>query len=358
MENRLTNYTDLINKHLAGETSPDEALTLSAWINADPKNLAHYHALVETWNIIETSVNDPKIDIEKEWEFLNAKMDNDSVANESNPLPIKPQSQGFHPLAFIREKQSSKFSNHVSYLRGFKIAAVFLLFAIPSFLLYRYFTRPEMLEITAQANVIENHLSDGTSVTLNRGSTIEYPETFSGKTRDVTLRGEAFFQVKHDRKKPFIITSGDIKVEVLGTTFYVNTNPGEEKLNVVLTTGSVAVYYADDPSGKVILHPGEKAVVSNMGKEISRSPNEDPNYLAWKTGTLIFNGIRLSEIIPLLNKIYQSNIILTNPKTGECLVSATFHQQSLTSVLNVLKATLDLKIKNRGATIEISDGCK
>jgi transmembrane sensor len=356
MENRLTYYTDLIIKHLAGETSAEEVLDLSGWINSDPKNRAHFEELVKTWGIIQKSDIEKNINIDKEWGAFQAKInDGESMENHKASKPgarVSAPSSTFRPLFY------DNFF-HTSYRRTIRLAALFLLLAIPAFLLFRYFSKPEMKEVFAEGRITENNLPDGSAVTLNRGSTLEYPEKFKGKSRNVVLNGEAFFQVSHDKQKPFTISSGNVMVEVLGTTFYVNTHAGENRIDVVLTTGSVAVYYKNDPQRKVILEPGEKAEVSIQGKEITKSQNEDPNYLAWKTGTLIFNGDPLSKIVPVLNKVYHSDIRLTGPGAGDCLFSATFHEQSLESVLNVLKATLDLQIKRTGATIEISgNGCK
>jgi transmembrane sensor len=349
MENRLTYYTDLINKHVAGETSPEEAVILSGWIHSDPKNRAHFEEIAKTWGLIEKSRIDQEVDIDKEWSDFQA------MKTEDRKLKIdKTQKQ----LPSIFHTPFSLNSPNLLSQRIVRIAALFLLLAIPLFFLFRYFNHAEMKELTAQDQIIVNNLPDGSAVTLNMGSTLEYPNKFIGKTRNVTLQGEAFFQVKHDDNKPFIISSGNVRIEVLGTTFYVNTTAGKDQIDVVLATGSVALFYIDDPEKKVILAPGERAAVSVVGNEISKYQNEDPNYLAWKTGTLIFNGDPLSKIIPVLNKVYHSEIRLTGTSVGGCLVSATFHEQSLESVLNVLKATLDLQIKQTGATIEISgDGC-
>jgi transmembrane sensor len=134
----------------------------------------------------------------------------------------------------------------------------------------------------------------------------------------------------------------------------VNTVSGNGFADIILTTGSVSVYYQDSPDKKVILNPGEKARILTDGNEIDKSQNENLNYLAWKTGTLIFNGDPLSDIIPALNKFYHADIRLKGNNIERCQVTATFTGQSLGSVLNVLKATLDLQIKYTGATIELS----
>ena len=157
----------------------------------------------------------------------------------------------------------------------------------------------------------------------------------------------------------FIITCGKIRVEAVGTSFYVNTSDKAGNIEVILGTGKVAVYYEDQPFTKVILTPGEKALIREEDQHISKSVNNDPNFLAWKTRKFIFSNDPMKVIIPALNKVYDADIILANPAISECRVTATFDNQSLQSILKVLKSTLDLKINETDSIIQISgDGCK
>ena len=334
MNNPSTYYTDLISRYLSEECTFEEVNLLTQWIEANPENKKRFEEYSKTWSLIDGSRIDQEVDTDLEWHKLESK-----ISFQAKP-----------------EKKTVQINFHSVLLR---IAAVFLLLALPSLFIIRYITTPGIKELSAQNQVTENNLPDGTVVSLNKGATIEYPERFKGKTRDVKLKGEAFFQVQHEKFKPFIISSGNIAVEVLGTTFYINTDAGNGKMNVILSNGSVAVYYKEDPSRRIVLKPGEKAEISIAGNEINKIKNEDPNYLAWKTGTLIFNGDPMSVIIPTLNKIYHSDIRLTGSNISGCRVTATFTGQPLDAVLNVLKATLDLQIKYTGATIELSgNGCK
>jgi len=364
MENGLTYYTDLINKYFSGECSPEEARILMTWILAEKENNKLFEEYRKTWNIIEKDRVGKQIDAEHEWLVMDAMlMERKKVrksesqkmrrsAGKEADLTVKHQLSGIQHTISYRHIRTS-----ITLL--LRVAAFLLLIAIPSYFLVRYFSQPGIKQVIAQNKVFETSLPDGTVVTLNKGSSLEYPSRFKGKTRNVKLHGEGFFKVKHDNKHSFIISSGNIRIEVMGTIFYVNTLPEEGFAGVILTSGAVAIYYADNPSGKVILKPGEKARILIDGKEIDKEQNEDPNYLAWKTGTLIFNGDPLSKIISVINKVYHSDIRIQGNNISGCQVTVTFTEQSLGSVLNVLKATLDLQIKYTGAKIELSgNGCK
>ncbi|MEI6900902.1 MAG: FecR domain-containing protein [Bacteroidota bacterium] len=331
--NTLSEYhTDLITKYLSGECNPGEAKALSDWINADPENKKLFEEYSRTNSLIEAVLIEENIDPDLEW--VRFTSDNSEE---------------------VQEPFRSKFFQ----TRYLKVAAILVLLIIPSLLLYQYLSTPQTRELVAKNKVTEGQLPDGTIVSYNSGATLSYPASFHGKKRLVTLQGEAFFKVQHINSKPFIISCGDMIIEVLGTTFYVNTNAANGKMDVILTSGSVAVYYKDDPSGRALLKPGEKAEISVNGKNMQKMQNTDANYLAWETGTLIFNGNTMSEIVPLLNKLYHTDIHLVSPETGKCRVNATFEKQSLDAILNVLKATLGLEIKQSGNRIEIiGKGCR
>jgi transmembrane sensor len=168
------------------------------------------------------------------------------------------------------------------------------------------------------------------------------------------LKGEAYFQVTHDNKKPFIVSSGTARIEVLGTQFNVNTKTSTGTMEVVLTTGKVSVYYKAKPEHNVLLVPGEKAVLLADKEQISKSANTDPNYMAWKTRVLEFDNETLAEVVNTLQNVYQTPVKLADPALAECRVTASFNDQSLESVLQVIKETLDLQVKKNGKTIELS----
>jgi ferric-dicitrate binding protein FerR (iron transport regulator) len=247
----------------------------------------------------------------------------------------------------------------MNYVRYARIAAVFVLIALSSIWFITYLNKPQQKIILADNKSVEATLPDGSHVTLNNGSTINYPSKFIEQKRQISLQGEAYFDVTHDPSHPFVITSGNICIEVLGTSFYVNTNNASGNLEVVLTSGRVAAYYADKPDNRVILNPGERTEISKTGQDFSKSVNTDENYMAWKTKKIVFSDQPLSLIVQQLNKVYHSNIIISRPGIGNCRMTVTFDNQQLDAVLNVVKATLDVDINKKGNTFVISgNGCE
>ena len=355
MENNSTCFIDLITRHFSNETTGSENEILAEWLKSDTENLKLFKEYQKTWEIFEKARIEEQMDLDAEWEKLEGKI------LEIKEIPVFNQ----QPVPAIRQHGKSmryRFINRplpIHYQRIIKMAAVIILIAIPTFLFLIYLMHPESKKLNASTGIIESKLPDGTSVTLNTGSLLEYPSRFSGSKRDVILAGEAWFEVAHDKTKPFIISNGKVRIEVLGTSFYVNTKNSTGNMEVILSSGKVAIYYDDQPSVQVQLEPGEKAEIMNEKEKISKSSNDDDNFLSWKTKIFVFNDDPMGKIIQALNKVYHSNIKFSKSEISNCRITATFDNQSLESILNVLKSTVNLTIIKNGSEIEISgDGCR
>lgn len=338
-------YTDLITRYFAGETTEEELRLLSDWLIADPKHEALFSQLRKTWLLVEKQKINSSVDTDLEWIALQIKMGTSLSDTEAQPkvLPLIP----------------NRNNKVLAFPKIWKIAATVIILLAASFLLYFILSKHQDVVVTAQVTNIVHVLPDGSVVSLHAGSQITYPETFNSKTRKVVLKGEAYFEVTPDKTKPFVVASGDARVEVLGTKFNVNTKKASGTMEVVLTSGKVSVYYNENPNENVLLNPGEKAVFIAEQKQIRKSANTDPNYIAWKTRVLEFDSETLAEVVNTLQNVYQTKINLVNPQLSECRVTASFKDQSLESVLQVLKETLDLHVKPTGEVIEISgNGCK
>jgi len=343
MNDNTTYYTDLITRYFAGEIGEDELRLLSNWLSANPVNEEFFKQYHKTWLLIEKQKVYSSIDMEKEWKALQSKLNSRSETRK--------------PLKVISSKTKQP-KIRSSFLTLQRVAAVAII-VVSTFLLYFYFSKPAEIVITAQTENIEQVLPDGSVVSLHAGSQLTYPEVFTTKSRNVQLKGEAYFKVAHDASKPFIVASGEARVEVLGTEFNVNTKSPAGNMEVVLTTGKVSVYYTEKPKENVLLLPGEKAELISGQKFIRKETNTDPNYMAWKTRVLVFDNETLGQVIKTLQNVYQTPVVLSDQKLSECRVTASFNEQSLESVLEVLKITLDLQVKMDGKSINISgNGCR
>ena len=339
MSEQDTYYIDLITRYLSGEYTGEDLRLLSEWLKVDKEHEATFRQYLKTWQMLEQQKNQ-SISIDQEWETLQARI---GLTEASHPSPLRVVKPASNTNGFGSQVQ-----------RMWKIAAVIVILLVSSFLIYHYVAKPQDIIVTAQSGNIEQVLPDGSVVSLHVGSQLIYPEQFASNIRKVELKGEAYFKVAHNPLQPFIVSSNDARVEVLGTQFNVNTHTATGAMEVVLTVGKVSVYYSEKPKENVLLLPGEKAELSVEGMQIHKTANTDLNYMAWKTKILVFDNETLSDVVNTLQSVYQTTIKLTDPALSGCKFTATFHEQSLQSVLQVIQQTLDLQVKQSGNIIEMS----
>lgn len=233
----------------------------------------------------------------------------------------------------------------------YRLAAAVIVGAALLFSGYLAFFNPSagrsMVEVTAPARSVKNViLPDGTQVSLNSSTRLQYPRKFTGNLRKVTIEGEAFFEVKPDKNKPFIIHAGDAQIKVLGTSFNVNAYPGARKVEVIVETGRVQVTNkapSTAATNELILTPGDKGTLDYVSNALLKTTNQDPNFLAWKTHDLYFKSTSLSEVITNLEKAYKIKISLADPNLNDLRLTAHFNNYPLDFILKVIESTFNLE---------------
>lgn len=179
-------------------------------------------------------------------------------------------------------------------------------------------------------------LADGSKVLLHAGSKLLYPPAFNGSSREVTLTGEAFFDVAHNDAKPFVIHSGNIKTTVLGTAFNIKAWPAEPEVTVTVTRGKVKV---ENESGVLgIITPDQQLSVNTQNNQLKQAAVNAESELSWKNREYTMDNVTLDEAITELE--FRYDIIIetgANEKPGNCRFTASFKQdESLDYVLNVV----------------------
>lgn len=349
MKTSSSYYDGLITRYFCGEASAGEIQTLEQWIKDDSANRKVFEEYSKTWSALEKSRIESTINLDEEWNALRLKIS--SIRHKDLRF--------FRPLSFILRPTSFILRPSSFVLRFLRIAAVLLLLAIPTFVLLRYFLHPVEKHCSAGNDVVSCTLPDGTAVTLNNGATLVYPSRFNDSSRLVALKGEAWFEVSPDKTKPFIISAENVRIQVVGTSFLVNTVTSNNSKEIILSSGKVKVYFENRPDKNAVLSPGEKAELITHGYAILKEINTNVNYLSWKTKRMVFNNTPFPEVVAILAKVYHTPILIYGDNLNNCRITATFDHQTLESVLNVLKATLDLQVRNSGSGIQISGhGCR
>ena len=209
-----------------------------------------------------------------------------------------------------------------------------------------------------ESNPLTISLSDGSFVSLNKGAHLEYPEKISQMAREVTLSGEAFFEIKPDPLKPFIVHTSSASIKVLGTSFNVSAYNHSEEVKVIVETGKVELQPAFRGSQKIILEKGNFGSYHMNNSAAIKGNNTDINYLSWKTRVLRFDDTPLQEVIAVLSRTYHSEIDISSPELKKCRFTGTFSEESLDTVIKVLQTAFRLKIDSKDKkTLLSGKGC-
>ena len=230
------------------------------------------------------------------------------------------------------------------WLRNFqRIAAILILPLIISFLIYYSQTKSSensiaYTEIECPMGArVKFQLPDGSTGSLNSGSKLKYPAQFIGD-RKVELVGEAFFDVVHNEKVPFYVSTKNLNIKVLGTTFNVVANEDESTEEVVLSTGKVNAYLK---SGKnvAVLKPNEQLVLNIDKKSINVNKVEASQYTSWKDGKLVFRNENIQQVARRLSRWYNAEIVVDDHQLDDYTFHATFKDEPLDEVLKLLCIT-------------------
>lgn len=182
-------------------------------------------------------------------------------------------------------------------------------------------------------------LSDSTSVYLNSGSSLKYPVRFlKGQNRQVFLTGEGYFDVHKDKGHPFIVTSEDIDIRVLGTKFNLSAYPEDRNINTVLVEGSVSLYrskqgYHEKNATK--LEPGFKAEWDRFYKKLAFEKVDTDMYTSWIDGKLVLKEIPFKIILKKLERKYNVSIDNNYSKLDHQVFTATFDVETIQEVLKM-----------------------
>lgn len=193
-------------------------------------------------------------------------------------------------------------------------------------------------------------MADGTKIVMNAGAEITYPDHFDGDRREVELKGEAYFEVAHNDKKPFLVSTLSGTIEVLGTHF--NVLAEADQTTVTLSEGSVRLRFADR---EFIMKPGEQACMKRDGGFEISEVNTD-NYTSWSTGTYEFTDVPLEDITRQLSLWYDVDIHITDPDLREeRYTGVLLRSETLETAIHTLETISDIRMTVQGDAVLVSE---
>ena len=287
---------------------------MKQWL-ADDANLAYYNQLKKIWDDSRQLALASTVDESRAWQKFHQRI---------RPTPVRRTSFGWMRIA----------------------ASVIIVLGIGILGYWIFNDRTKEMTVVAQQTVVIDTLPDNSVVTVNKGSSISYLSKFKGETRQVSLKGEAFFNVTPNKKKPFIISVNDVQITVVGTSFNVKTVNGNT--DVVVETGIVKVTRA----GKTVeLKANEEVVVNAKDSALTKEKVSDQLYKYYRTKEFICDDTPLWKLVEVINEAYNSHVVIGDPALKDMGITTTFNNESLEQVLNVISLTLNIKIIKEEDTI-------
>jgi transmembrane sensor len=310
-----SNVESLLYRSFSGDLSEEEAAVLQEWLSASPQNRRVSELYKQLWdNASRAQLEFPDLDLNSAFSKTMDKANRSKV-------------------------QLSFWYN--PFVRTAAAAAL----VIGVFFTYKYFNaQNNTVIVLAEKGGYKKEvtLPDGSKVWLREYAQLSYPGQW-GKTRSVTLSGEAFFDVQPDQTKPFVITTQTGKtVEVVGTSFEVSDS--YTATTVTVASGRVKVMSADKNVAS-ILTSGQTALVSD--KKVDVSAESNINEYAWKTEKFVFDNAPLSKVFDDLQKNFGVRINV-NKNIRNCSYSARFDNKTVDQILNAIAITHHLTITKEG----------
>ena len=250
----------------------------------------------------------------------------------------------------------------VKFLR--QAVAVFILAGFFSMGYIHYFTSAKLPDSSTKPLVLVQEIStaygtrskfqlpDGTLVFLNSGSKLLFPNEFSNNSRNVELIGEAFFEVISDSSKPFNVKTGDINVKVLGTSFDLQAYPLSGEISTTLVHGKVVLEkeFGGNIKQVATLKPSDHAIYKSKTGAVSISSEEDlDKFIAWKDGKLVFFNDPIEDVARKLGIWYNVKVNINNKNLKEYHFTATFSDEPIEQVLDLLSKASPIKYKIKKA---------
>lgn len=325
MEDHIWTY---IIKRLTNSESSESRQKLDEWLSKDASHLQQYQEARMLWD-------------------LSAMVPPEAVETDPKLLTMK-----------TIEEQQMRPSRSMSIWKYGIAAALFGALLFVSFFFFNQDTATEQEWVIRKATagqVTELTLPDSSHVWLNSDTEIRFQKNFgTAKQRIIQLRGEAYFEVKHDAEHPFVVNSGNLKTTVYGTSFNVRAYPNDLESQVSVNTGKVGVQAKGSKAAALMLLPSDR--ISFSKGSFSRSKINLADVDSWKSGELIFEQTPMPEVISTISRKYKVAINTGTNDYSACKLSARFSNQSLSEVLKTLNISMNISSKQIAGTIYLKGG--
>jgi len=334
----------VIDRHLAGEASPEDTAALTRWLADDPRHAELLdqlrasagpgrHRAGESWNV------------DAAWSRLSAR-----IAGEPPTAHVSLTPKRIAPT----DGRASRRAVSASLATLAAAAVVVVLWRSPHARSARSASGAVHEVVAARAQQTHVRLGDGTRVVLNAGSRLRYANDFGRATREVELEGEGYFDVVHDAARPFRVRAHGSVAEDLGTRFAVRAYDDGSPTQVVVAQGSVSLARDGAAVGRgQLLRPGQLGRVERDGRVTVVNDVDVDRWVSWTRGALVLDGLALGEAATEIGRRFDVRIVVADSELARRRVSARFNDASIATVLDAISLALGARWSSDGVAIVV-----
>ena len=332
----------LIIKYLSKNISFEEQTLLLKWLEENDENKKYFRLQKDAFDLGLLEANAKESMVKEQWEkFLRTTMNDTKLslhAYSDTPFPIR----GKNRMSAFRKIQSPLYRKRIA-IAFIRYVAIFILcfFCLQLFYYLNNHSDNILQEITkietGAGDKSKITLPDGSIVWINACSSITYDSSFGKNTRPVQLEGEAYFEVKADSEKPFLVQAKEFTYRVTGTSFNVYSYENDNEMSVALLEGGITVEYS---THAIKIHPGEVLFFNKTTGKIIVGKHDVNILSSWRSGEFIFENMTLEELGKRLERIFNVHFVFENKEIIKETFGGTLrYQDSFETIMKVIKTS-------------------
>lgn len=327
-------YAETLAKYLSGEMSENEIRDFENEIAVSEEYKTSIEKMKKQWSSMDRYTEPKTPDTRSAWNKLHTRLNDEKLI----------------PMQFVETKKR--------IMPGLlRVAAViFILLGVGAVIYLQMKSKPssELVRVDTgnETNTLVKTLNDGSVIYIAQNSLFSFPREFKSDSRNVELKGEAFFDIASNPEKPFIIETDEALIEVLGTAFNVKTQNGKA-FELIVDRGKVKVTLKNDPSHSELVVAGEKiSTVKNNLVKTKYTSNSDNR---WYKHRMHFKDESLQNTISVLNRNFNTTFAVADEETGNRKLTVTFDNDTAETMTELICGTLNLKSKNINGFVVLSE---
>ncbi|MCK9204692.1 MAG: FecR domain-containing protein [Bacteroidales bacterium] len=325
---------EILAKYLSGEMSEAESRAFEEGISVSEEKKISVEKMKSLWTAMERKKDIKSPRTREAWDKLYGRLQDEQL---------------------IPSREVAK--RKISFPVFIRIAAMVLILLGLSMVIYWSMNRKPAIEMVQlntghTENTLIKTLGDGSVIYIAQNSLFSYPREFDPGSRNVELKGEAFFDISPNPDKPFIIETGEATIQVLGTAFNVKTNPGKG-FELCVDRGKVKVTLNKDPSHSEMVTAGEK--ISTIHNNLVKSKCLVNEATPWYKQRMHFKDETLRNIISVLNRNFSATFALADDEIGKHKLTVTFQNETAETMTGLICAALNLKSQTINGSVVFSE---